>query len=67
MINDTHDGTGVRDCIHVVQSAKGPLKAFEANEKQKGFRTVNLSTGQDFSVLDTVRAFGKASGREVAF
>ncbi|BBP45280.1 UDP-glucose 4-epimerase [Thiosulfatimonas sediminis] len=64
---DTHDGTGVRDYIHVVDLAKGHLKALDALEKQSGVLTVNLGTGQGYSVLDMVKAFEKASGRAVSY
>ena len=64
----THDGTGVRDYIHVVDLAKGHLKAIEALEKAGGqVLTVNLGTGQGYSVLDMVKAFEKASGRPVPY
>ncbi|HHO58669.1 MAG TPA: UDP-glucose 4-epimerase GalE [Thiotrichales bacterium] len=66
---DTPDGTGVRDYIHVVDLAKGHLKAIEALEaKAEGHvLTVNLGTGRGYSVLDMVKAFEKASGQRVAY
>lgn len=66
---DTHDGTGVRDYIHVVDLAYGHVKAVEyldANENIKPL-IVNLGTGTGYSVLDVVKAFEKASGKEVAY
>ncbi|MBO1926310.1 UDP-glucose 4-epimerase GalE [Thiomicrorhabdus sp. 6S2-11] len=63
----THDGTGVRDYIHVVDLAKGHLKALEALRKQQGVLTVNLGTGQGYSVLDMVKAFEKVSNRPVKY
>lgn len=63
----THDGTGVRDYIHVVDLAAGHLAALDALEKCNGTLTVNLGTGQGYSVLDMVRAFEKASGRSVPY
>lgn len=65
----TPDGTGVRDYIHVVDLAKGHLKAIEALEaKPDGYvLTVNLGTGQGYSVLDMVKAFEHASGKKVAY
>ena len=60
----THDGTGVRDYIHVVDLARGHLDALDQLQQQAGF-TVNLGTGRGYSVLDVVHAFEKASGRPV--
>ena len=64
---DTVDGTGVRDYIHVVDLAKGHVKALEALHKQPGLLSVNLGTGRGYSVLEVVKAFEKASGREVNY
>ena len=66
---DTHDGTGVRDYIHVVDLAKGHVKAIEALERRNEghILTVNLGTGQGYSVLDMVKAFEKASGKTVPY
>jgi UDP-glucose 4-epimerase len=55
----TPDGTGVRDYIHVVDLALGHLAALGALSKQAGLLTVNLGTGQGYSVLEMVRAFEK--------
>lgn len=63
----THDGTGVRDYIHVVDLARGHLAALKALAKRGGVLTVNLGTGQGYSVLDVVRAFEAASGRKVPY
>ncbi|MGL4448864.1 UDP-glucose 4-epimerase GalE [Shewanella sp.] len=63
----THDGTGVRDYIHVVDLAKGHLKALEKLATQPGLVTYNLGTGQGYSVLDMVKAFEKASGKTIAY
>ncbi|MEW6513463.1 MAG: UDP-glucose 4-epimerase GalE [Pseudomonadota bacterium] len=63
----TPDGTGVRDYIHVVDLAKGHLAALAALERQGGLLTVNLGTGQGYSVLEMVKAFEVASGRKVAY
>lgn len=66
---DTHDGTGVRDYIHVVDLAYGHVKAIEyldANENIKPL-IVNLGTGTGYSVLDVVKAFEKASGKKVPY
>ncbi len=63
----THDGTGVRDYIHVVDLARGHIKALEKLAQDPGLVTYNLGTGQGYSVLDMVRAFEKASGRRIAY
>lgn len=65
---DTPDGTGVRDYIHVVDLAKGHLKALEKiNKEGKGLYIYNLGTGTGYSVLDMVKAFEKATGKKVAY
>ncbi len=65
----THDGTGVRDYIHVVDLALGHVKALEYFSQQKsgGLITVNLGTGVGYSVLDMVKAFEQASGKSIAY
>jgi UDP-glucose 4-epimerase len=63
----THDGTGVRDYIHVVDLAIGHLAALEALNKNNTRLTVNLGTGVGYSVLDIVQAFEKASDRVVPY
>ena len=65
---DTVDGTGVRDYIHVVDLAQGHVKALNFLRQQKpGCFTHNLGTGQGYSVLQIVKAFEAASGREVPY
>jgi len=64
---DTHDGTGVRDYIHVVDLAKGHLNAIEKLQDFDEVMTINLGTGQGYSVLDVVKAFEKASGKSVPY
>ena len=64
---DTHDGTGVRDYIHVVDLANGHIKALQKTEHGAGLWTVNLGTGAGYSVLDIVKAFGEASGKEIPY
>ena len=59
---DTHDGTGVRDYIHVVDLALGHVKALGRALSQSGLDIYNLGTGTGYSVLDVVKAFEKASG-----
>jgi len=64
---DTHDGTGVRDYIHVVDLAKGHLKALEKVMSTKGVEAYNLGTGVGYSVLDVVKNFEKATGKKVPY
>ena len=63
----THDGTGVRDYIHVVDLAKGHVCAIEYASKHTGAEVINLGTGVGYSVLDMVKAFEKATGRTVPY
>jgi UDP-glucose 4-epimerase len=61
----THDGTGVRDYIHVVDLALGHLKALEKLESSPGLVAYNLGTGQGYSVRDVIAAFERASGHPI--
>ena len=61
----THDGTGVRDYIHVVDLAVGHVKALKKIEEKAGVCIYNLGTGKGYSVLDVVKAYEKACGREI--
>ena len=63
----TVDGTGVRDYIHVVDLARGHLKALEKMQDATGVKVFNLGTGCGYSVLEMVSAFEKASGVAVPF
>jgi UDP-glucose 4-epimerase len=63
----TPDGTGVRDYIHVVDLARGHLKALERLQAEPDCWAINLGTGTGYSVLDMVRAFAQASGRPVPY
>lgn len=63
----TADGTGVRDYIHVVDLARGHVAALRALLQRAGVLTVNLGTGQGYSVLQVVQAFERASGRAVPY
>lgn len=63
----TADGTGVRDYIHVVDLAIGHLRALEKLTKNPGVITYNLGTGQGYSVLDMVKAFALASGKQIPY
>ena len=64
---DTHDGTGVRDYIHVVDLALGHVKAVEKVDGETGLFIYNLGTGKGYSVLDVVKAFEKASGQKIPY
>lgn len=63
----THDGTGVRDYIHVVDLARGHLKALIHSRKVTGVHIFNLGTGIGYSVLDIVKAFEKANNVKVPY
>ena len=63
----THDGTGVRDYIHVMDLADGHVKALDYLLKNEALITVNLGTGVGYSVLEVVNAFAKVSGKPVPF
>ena len=64
---DTPDGTGVRDYIHVVDLAVGHVRAVEKLREKAGVSVYNLGTGNGYSVLDMVKAFGKACGKEIPY
>jgi len=64
---DTHDGTGVRDYIHVVDLALGHLKALDYADSHPGVEAINLGTGNGSSVLDVVKAFEKACGHSIPY
>ena len=64
---DTHDGTGVRDYIHVVDLAKGHVAAISHLMKTPGESVFNLGTGTGYSVLDMVKAFETANGIPVPY
>ena len=65
---NTHDGTGVRDYIHVVDLAKGHIKALEKIESLKGeVKIYNLGTGEGYSVLDVLNAYNNACGKELPY
>lgn len=64
---DTHDGTGVRDYIHVVDLAVGHVRAVEKLKEKAGVSVYNLGTGNGYSVLDMVKAFSKACGKEIPY
>lgn len=64
---DTPDGTGVRDYIHVVDLALGHLEALKFVRGRTCCEAINLGTGVGYSVLDVLRAYGKACGRELPY
>ncbi len=65
---NTPDGTGVRDYIHVVDLAKGHVKAIEKLDKESnGLYIYNLGTGNGVSVLDMVKAFEKSTGKKISY
>ncbi|MCR4895680.1 MAG: UDP-glucose 4-epimerase GalE [Lachnospiraceae bacterium] len=64
---DTHDGTGVRDYIHVVDLAIGHVKALKKIEEKAGLKIYNLGTGQGYSVLDIVKNFEEATGVKIPY
>lgn len=63
----THDGTGVRDYIHVVDLAKGHLAALNKLDSRPGVVAYNLGTGTGYSVLDMVQAFSRAAGKDIPY
>ncbi len=64
---DTHDGTGVRDYIHVVDLARGHVAAIEYIQNNRGESVFNLGTGTGYSVLDMVKAFERVTGKAVPY
>ena len=64
---DTKDGTGVRDYIHVMDLAKGHIKAIEYLEKNKGVDIFNLGTGTGYSVLELINAVKDATGLDISY
>ena len=64
---DTPDGTGVRDYIHVVDLAKGHVKALDKIKEKAGCKVYNLGTGKGYSVLDVIHAFSKACGHDIPY
>lgn len=64
---DTPDGTGVRDYIHVVDLAKAHLAALEKISHPNEYKAYNIGTGKGISVLESIRAFEKASGKSIPY
>jgi UDP-glucose 4-epimerase len=63
----TPDGTGVRDYIHVVDLARGHVKALAKLQEEPGLVTYNLGTGRGYSVLDVIGAYEDVSGKTVSY
>lgn len=63
----THDGTGVRDYIHVVDLAKGHIKALERLEQNHGLDIYNLGTGRGYSVLEIIKTFKRATNIDIPY
>lgn len=64
---DTKDGTGIRDYIHVVDLAKGHVKAMEYAHSKKGIEVINLGTGTGYSVLEVIKTFEKANDIKINY
>ncbi|MGY6766211.1 UDP-glucose 4-epimerase GalE [Faecalibacterium prausnitzii] len=64
---DTHDGTGVRDYIHVVDLVKGHIKALEYLNSNTGVEAFNLGTGTGYSVLDLVKNFSEVNNVDIPY
>ncbi|MBN6080019.1 UDP-glucose 4-epimerase GalE [Aggregatibacter actinomycetemcomitans] len=64
---DTHDGTGVRDYIHVVDLAIGHVKALDRHQDDAGLHIYNLGTGMGYSVLDMVKAFEQTNDIQIPY
>lgn len=64
----SHDGTAIRDYIHVLDLADGHLKALDyLRQKRPGVRTWNLGTGRGSTVFEMIRAFSKAAGKDLPY
>lgn len=64
---ETHDGTGVRDFIHVIDLVKGHLKALEFLDENKGIETFNLGTGTGYSVMELIKTFSSVNTKEIPY
>ena len=61
----TRDGTAIRDYVHVVDLARGHVKAIDYLEKKRGFTAINLGSGKGYTVLEFLKAFEKATGQQI--
>ncbi len=64
---DTPDGTGIRDYIHVVDLAKAHVKAIEYALNNKGSEVINIGTGKGYSVMEVLKAYEKACGKQIPY
>lgn len=64
---DTHDGTGVRDFIHVVDLVKGHINALQYLDENEGVNAFNLGTGTGYSVLDLIESFQSVTSQEIPY
>ncbi len=64
---DTHDGTGIRDYIHVVDLARAHLCALRRARRVEGVEHFNIGTGHGYSVLDIIKSFEEATGKQVPY
>ena len=64
---DTLDGTGIRDYIHVVDLAKAHVKAIEYAASHYGSEVINVGSGKGYSVLQVLKAYERACGKELAY
>lgn len=64
---NTPDGTGVRDYIHVMDLAAAHLQAVDLTTKETGVKAINVGTGQGYSVLEMIKAFKRASNRDIPY
>ena len=64
---DTPDGTGVRDYIHVVDLARAHVKAIEYALNHKGTEVINIGTGKGYSVMEVLKAYKRACGKEIPY
>ena len=64
---DTPDGTGVRDYVHVVDLARAHVKAIEFAAKHSGTEVINIGTGKGYSVMQILKAYEKACGKELPY
>jgi len=63
----TRDGTGIRDYLHVSDLANGHIRALVYSETNRGAQAINLGTGAGYSVLEVIRAFERACGKEIPY